>query len=164
MVVFVKYSELSLKEKIGQRFIFGINDTNTDCLFDLIKNDYIGGVVLYKKNYPNYQEMVDFIKKLKKANSNRKVPLFIAIDQEGGKVDRMPSEIDNIKSVYDISKCGDSLLLDSANMMGSMLHDTGVNMNFAPVLDMDTNLKNKALYKRCFYGDSNEVYHCQQLF
>ena len=57
-------NKLSLDEKIGQRFIFGINDYNIDCLIELIKKTYIGGVILYKKNYDTYQDMLKVIKKL----------------------------------------------------------------------------------------------------
>ena len=41
-------NKLSIREKIGQRFIFGINDNNIDVIIDLIKNYSIGGVILYK--------------------------------------------------------------------------------------------------------------------
>lgn len=40
---------LTLNEKIGQRFIFGINDDNIDAIIKLIENYYIGGIILYKK-------------------------------------------------------------------------------------------------------------------
>ena len=51
-------SELSFKEKIGQRFIIGINNNNIDDVIDLVKDFYIGGVILYKKNYNNYDDMI----------------------------------------------------------------------------------------------------------
>lgn len=96
-------NKLSLDEKIGQRFIFGINDNNIDSIIELIKKSYIGGVILYKKNYDNYIDMLKVIKRLKSANKNNPIPLFIAIDEEGGIVNRMPSEIHNLKSIYDVS-------------------------------------------------------------
>ena len=93
-------SNLSIREKIGQKFIVGVNSNNIDVLIDLIKKYYIGGVILYKKNYNNYDEMLSVIKKLKEANKDNKVPLFVAIDQEGGRVNRMPSEFNNLKNIY----------------------------------------------------------------
>ena len=57
--------ELSLKEKIGQKFMFGVNSSNVDIIIKLIREYKIGGVILYKKNYSNYNEMLDVIKKLK---------------------------------------------------------------------------------------------------
>ena len=43
--------KLTLEEKIGQMFMFGINSSNTEGILELIKNNQIGGVILYKKNY-----------------------------------------------------------------------------------------------------------------
>ena len=51
-------NKLSMEEKIGQRFIFGVNDNDIEPILELIKKSYIGGVVLYKKNYNSYDEML----------------------------------------------------------------------------------------------------------
>ena len=153
-------SSLSLEEKIGQRFIFGVNNENIDCLIDLIKNYYIGGVILYRKNYRNYQDMINVIKRLKEANKDNKIPLFIAIDQEGGMVNRLPDEIHNLKNIYDVSKKNKELVYDYANVIGKILYKSGINMNLAPVIDIYNNSKSKTLYKRCFYGDSDNVTDC----
>lgn len=150
-------NKLSICEKIGQRFIFGINDSNIDIIIDLIKKYSIGGVILYKKNYSNYDEMLSVIKRLKEANKDNKIPLFIAIDQEGGRVNRMPIEIKNIKNVYDLSKIDEKLVFDSGMITGMMLRQMGINMNFAPVMDIYDN-KSKVLYKRCFCGNGDDVY------
>ena len=148
----MKVKDLTLCEKVGQKFIFGVNSHNINIIIKLIKDYHIGGVILYKKNYRNYEEMVSVIKRLKEANKDNKVPLFISIDQEGGRVNRMPSEIKNIKNLYDISKISSDLVYDSASITGKMLSDVGINMNFSPVVDIYDG-KNKALYKRCFYSD-----------
>ena len=68
-------SNLSLEEKIGQMFMFGINKNNTDGIIKLIIENKIGGVILYKKNYTSYEEMLDLIKKLREANKQNKIPL-----------------------------------------------------------------------------------------
>ena len=149
--------ELSLEEKIGQKFILGINSDDIDCIVDLIEKYCIGGVILYKKNYSNYDEMLSVIKRLKDANKNNKMPLFIAIDQEGGRVNRMPSEFKNIKNVYDMSKKDMNLIGKNASITGKMLSEMGINMNFAPVLDVCDNDKSKVLYNRCFYGNIDDV-------
>lgn len=148
---------LSIREKIGQKFIVGVNSNNIDLIINLIKNYSIGGVILYKANYRNYDEMLSVIKRLKLANSSNKIPLFIAIDQEGGRVNRMPSEFKNIKNTYDMSKKDSSLVYQSANVTGKMLYDMGINMNLAPVMDIYDDNGSKLLYKRCFYGGVDEV-------
>ena len=148
---------LSIDEKIGQRFMFGVNDSNIDCIIELIKKCYIGGVVLYKKNYNNYNELLDCVRRLKEANKNNKVPLLIAIDQEGGRVNRMPDDVHLLKNIYDVSKKNQQLVVDSANITGKMLYNVGINMNLAPVMDIYNNSKSGVLLKRCFYGDMENV-------
>lgn len=149
---------LSLEEKIGQMCMVGINSNNIDCLYHLIENNKIGGVILYKKNYSSYDELIRIIKKLKSANKNNKVPLFISIDQEGGRVNRMPKEISNIRNVYDLSSLNDiKLIRKSADVTSRMLLDSGINMNFAPVLDVYNESSSNVLFKRCFSDDINVV-------
>jgi len=148
---------LSIDEKIGQRFMFGVNSNNIDVIIELIKRTYIGGVVLYKKNYNSYSQMLDVIKRLKDANKNNKIPLFIAIDQEGGKVNRMPNDVHSFKNIYDVSRYDNKLVKEYARVNGKMLYNVGINMNLAPVVDVYNDSKSKVLYKRCFYGDEKQV-------
>lgn len=151
-------NELSLKEKIGQKFLVGINSYNIDAIIDLIKNNYIGGVLLYKKNYKSYDEMLSVIRRLRDANIGNKIPLFIAIDQEGGVVNRFTNEIHLIKNIYDVSKTDKKLINEVGKVTSDILKNTGINMNLAPVLDIYNNSESKVLYKRCFYGDEKNIY------
>ena len=82
----MKLDTLNIEEKMGQRFIFGVNNSNINDIIKLVKYNYVGGVILYRKNYSSYDSMLKVIKELKLANKNNKVPLFIAIDQEGGEI------------------------------------------------------------------------------
>lgn len=157
-------NNLSLQEKIGQKFMFGINSHNIDTIINLIKNYYIGGVILYKKNYDSYDKMLSVIKRLKEANKNNKIPLFIAIDQEGGRVNRMPKEISNIKNIYEMSKKNIKLIEENGSIVGRMLSSMGINMNFAPVVDMCEDNKGKILFNRCFFGNEDDVYKCGSLY
>lgn len=157
-------NELSIKDKVGQKFIIGINDYNIDNVIYLIKNYHIGGVLLYKKNYSSYNEMLCVIKRLKEANKNNKIPLFITIDQEGGVVNRLPDDINNLKNIYDISRTSKELVIESSKITSSILKDSGINMNLGPVLDIYNNSKSKALYKRCFYGNVLDICNCSKLY
>ena len=143
--------KLTLEEKIGQMFMFGINSSNTEGILELIKNKQIGGVILYKKNYSSYSEMLTLINKLKDANKENKIPLFVAVDEEGGRVNRMPSEIKNLKSINKFSKLEDKKLIKKhSEIISKMLYNTGINMNFAPDLDIDNNSSSKVIKDRCF--------------
>ena len=152
--------EISVDAKIGQRFIFGVNDSNIEPILELIKKCHIGGVILYKKNYQDYSDMINVINKIKEANKDNNIPLFISIDQEGGIVNRIPSEIHNLKNIYDVTRIDDSLVSNYADIISDVLSQSGINMNLAPVLDIYNDSKSKALCKRCFYGDEKKVTKC----
>ena len=147
---------LTIEEKIGQMLMFGTNSSNIEPICNLIKNYKIGGVILYKKNYSSYTEMLKVIKKLKDANKDNKLPLFIAIDQEGGVVNRLPNDIERIKNIYDVSSKNDiDLIKKHADIISNILYNSGINMNFSPVLDIYNNSNSSVLSKRCF-GDEIE--------
>lgn len=148
-------NNLTLDEKIGQKFIFGVNSYNSEFILKLIKENYIGGVILYRKNYKNYKEMISLIKKIKLANKDNKIPLFIAIDQENGIVNRMPDEIKPIYNIYRMTKYGNNVVKEYASITSKMLSDIGINMNLAPIMDIYNN--SRALYKRCFFGSVDDI-------
>ena len=82
----VKVEELSLAEKFGQLFLIGLEEKKiSNQTREMIEKYKIGGFILYKKNYNNYQEMLSIINELKEINKKNRIPLFIAIDQEGRK-------------------------------------------------------------------------------
>lgn len=149
---------LTIEEKIGQMLMFGTNSSNVEPICNLIKNYKIGGVILYKKNYSSYNEMLEVIKKLKNANKDNKLPLFIAIDQEGGVVNRLPNDIENIKNIYDVSKKDNiDLIKEHADIISNILYNSGINMNFSPVLDIYNNSNSSVLNKRCFSDNVEKV-------
>lgn len=153
----MEIKELSIQEKIGQMIIIGM-DTNyiTDRIKIMITKYKIGGIILYRKNFHTYQEMLDLIRQLKELNKENKIPLWIAIDQEGGRVNRMPKEILNLPSANLIAtKCGMEEVEKSAEIIGKILKKSGYNLNFAPVLDIKRFENNHAIGDRC-YGENKE--------
>lgn len=151
--------ELSLQEKIGQMIIIGM-DTNyiTDRIKNMILKYKIGGIILYRKNFNTYQDMLKLIKNLKDLNRENKIPLFIAIDQEGGRVNRMPKEIKNLPSANQIAIVGgEELVRASANITGQILRKSGFNLNFSPVLDIKRFENNHAIGDRSFGSNKEAV-------
>lgn len=153
----MKVQDLSLQERIGQMMIVGM-DSNymTDRIKKLILKYKIGGIILYRKNFNTYESMLKLIKDLQDLNSINKVPLFIAIDQEGGRVNRMPKEILNLPPASEIAKLKDiDIINESASITGEILKKSGYNMDFAPVLDIKRFANKHAIGDRCF-GDNVE--------
>lgn len=149
--------DLSMKEKIGQMIMVGI-DTNyiTDRIKKLIIKYKVGGILLYRKNFNTYSDMINLINELKKLNQNNKIPLFIAIDQEGGRVNRMPPEIKNLPSANKLAQLNNlDILLDSTKITSKLLKASGFNINFAPVLDIKRFSDSHPIGDRC-YGETKE--------
>jgi len=129
---------LSIEEKIGQMIIYGINEENvTNRLKRMIKDYKIGGIILYKKNYKTSEELVNLVNELKDANKDNKLPLFISIDQEGGRVNRIPNEFEKIKSPSELIRNKNSEnVVRATSITSKILEMFGINMVFAPVLDI----------------------------
>ena len=150
--------ELSIKEKIGQMIMIGL-DTNyiTERITKMISDYKIGGIILYRKNFSTYDQMIKLINDIKTLNRNNKIPLFIAIDQEGGRVNRMPPEIKNLPSANKLASLNNiDIIKSSAKITGTLLKKSGFNLNFAPVLDIKRFNDNHPIGDRC-YGETKET-------
>ena len=154
----LKIEDLSLEEKIGQMIIVGIDGSKiTERTRKLILKYKIGGIILYRKNFKSYEEMVKLIRDLKELNSQNKIPLFISIDQEGGRVNRMPKEFLNLPVANLIAnKMGEEGVKKAASIISEILSKAGFNMNFAPVLDLKR-FDTKAIGDRSFCKDYKNV-------
>lgn len=152
-------NELSIQKKIGQMIIIGM-DSNyiTDRIKTMITKYKIGGIILYRKNFNSYEKMLELIQQLKELNKSNRIPLFIAIDQEGGRVNRMPQEIANLPPANKIALLQDEdLVKKSAELTGELLKKSGFNLNFAPVLDIKNFSNEHAIGDRCFGNDRESV-------
>ena len=155
-----KISELSLREKVGQMFIIRIKGKEIGPEeLDIIKNYNIGGIILYRKNYDTYEELVHIVNEITKINKeNDNIPLFISIDQEGGRVNRMPREIKKIAPAGNIAKNNNlAQIEESAEIIAKMLNESGINMNFAPVLDIQRFEDIHAIGNRCYGKNAEDV-------
>lgn len=166
----ITYSDEELKKMIGRMLIVGFSDKyvneNSKIIKDIQKYD-LGGVILFDryyndrnktKNISSPKQLQMLTKKLKKL-SNKEI--FIAIDQEGGKVARLKPQYGFLKipSAFEISKMGLESAKKTYKAQAKMLHEMGINLNFAPVVDLALNPKNKVIVglNRSFGSDSEIV-------
>ena len=149
---------MTLREKVGQMIMMRIHGKEIGPEeIKMIKYYKIGGIILYRKNYDTYEEMVNIINEITRINKeNGNVPLFISIDQEGGRVNRMPYEVKRIKSAGKLSSNID-LVKKSGEIIAKMLRDSGINMNFAPVLDIQRFEDDHAIGDRCYGKNAEDV-------
>ena len=128
---------MTLAEKIGQMVMIGVHGTeiNDDSRY-MLTQYHIGGIIFFDRNLETRAQAKSFAADLNKAAAG-KVPLFFAIDEEGGIVSRMRHEITPPPSQEEIGRSGDSsLAYRYANSVAQDLKSIGVNVNFAPVADV----------------------------
>lgn len=151
---------MSLDEKIAQMLVlYYTNDEVDTNLTNILKTINPGGFILMKDNITTYEKTKQFVLDLQ---SNSKIPMIISIDQEGGSVQRLKNLSDvsvlDIPYMYDLGKTND---LDLAYQVGTVLAEQlktiGVNVVYAPTLDVYSNLNNKVIGKRSFGNDPQLV-------
>lgn len=143
---------MSLEEKIGQLVMVGVDGyENDDNSQQLIERYHVGGFVLLKQNVKDVNQMRSLINSLKETNSVNEIPLFLSIDEEGGRISRMPDEFMKIPSSQRIGELNNTKLsYQVGSIIGEELRTFGLNMNFAPVLDVNSNPKNVVIGDRAF--------------
>lgn len=150
--------QMSLEEKIGQLFMLAFrSDISgdvtkiTENMTKYISQYNIGGVILFAENLDTTEQTQKLINDMQ---TQAKTPLFIAVDEEGGIVSRLASskiEHEKFPSVSKITTENDASYM--ANKIGETLINLGINVNFAPVADVNTNLKNPVIGNRAFSSD-----------
>lgn len=147
-----KVEAMSLDEKVGQLVVVGFDGyTMSDNINSLIKENKVGGVILFSKNVENSNQLVRLTNSIKTSNAQNKIPLFISVDEEGGRVSRMPTEIKKLPSNKVIGKKNDGDFSYSiGKIIGEELKAFGFNMDFAPVMDINSNPANSVIGDRSF--------------
>lgn len=154
----LKLNSMNLDEKIGQLLIVGFDgyELNED-IEKLIKENCVGGIILFGNNIENSRQLMNLTNALKTNNLNNKIPLFISVDEEGGRVSRMPGEFKKLPSNKIIGEINNSnLSYNIGKIISKQLTSLGFNMNFAPVLDINSNPQNSVIGDRSF-GDTPDI-------
>ena len=145
-------------DQVAQMFLVGIsNKKDIPNVLKLVKENSIGGVLLYRNNYSNIKELEKVIDKLYKANSKNDLPLFIAIDEEGGRVNRLPYEFKNIPSAFKIANKDNDTIKNTYNLLNENIYNLGFNMNLAPVLDLKNYEDNHYIGDRAFSNSPKRI-------
>ena len=152
-------SNMSLDEKIGQLVVSGFYGTSLDeNILKLIKEDKISGVILFNRNVKDSNTLLSLNNSLKESNKNNKLPLFISVDEEGGLVTRMPKDIKRLPTNKYIGSLNNKdLSYKVGEILGEQLSYFGFNMNFAPVLDINSNPNNPVIGNRSFDNNKDIV-------
>ncbi|VAX29537.1 beta-N-acetylglucosaminidase [hydrothermal vent metagenome] len=143
--------------KIGQLLMAGFEGTSpSKGIKKLISEYHIGGVILFSRNIESPKQLAKLTDELQALSPD--APLLIAIDQEGGRVSRLPLPFTQFPRARTVGRCDDvSLTYQNAEAICQELLAVGINMNFSPVLDINTNPKNPIIGDRAFGGNPTIV-------
>ena len=166
----LEVTDIELKKMIGHMLIVGFDDSNVTAKSQIIEDintHELGGVILFDVFYSNRSKNKNISSpaQLKKLTSDlqklSKHTILISVDQEGGKVARLKPKygFDAFPSAKKISQTSSSQASKIYSNMSTMLHQNGINCNFAPVVDLEINPDNKVIVglERSFGGLSSQV-------
>lgn len=147
---------MTLREAIGQLFILGFEGHKaSEALETFVRDLAPGGLILFGRNLGNPEEIAALTNALQVASPT---PLFFAIDQEGGKVSRLPPPFTQWPSASVVGAVGSTELTYAvASAIARELMVVGINMNMAPVLDVLSNPANPVMAGRCYGSDAHVV-------
>lgn len=151
---------------LGQHFLAALRDTQvTPEVRDLILKEKVLGFTLFKWNIESVEQLQALNEELQSLAHQAGYELILAVDQEGGRVERLPSPYLKIPPMKKwqklLSEAGnENIFYDLGVLLGEEVRSAGFNLNFAPVVDVDTNPKNPIIGNRAFSEDPKMVAEC----
>lgn len=155
-------SYMTLSEQVGQMLMPDIRQWNgqatttvNEGLKRTVQDLDLGGMILFDKNIVNARQVVQLTHDLQKVAGE--LPLFLGVDQEGGVIKRIPGGT-NLPGQMALGASGDPILAKAAGKLtGEELRALGLQVNFAPVLDVNSNPDNPIIGMRSFSADADLV-------
>ena len=174
----VQTSDLTLEQKVGQLFIVrpdalnpeaytpeqcndvkaeGVTEINDDIRAN-IKKYQVGGVCQFGKNILNPEQIAQFNADLQAASD---IPMFIAVDEEGGRVARLANtdtfDLPKYESAAAVGAEGADAAYAMGHTIGQYVREYGFNIDFAPDADVNTNPDNPIIGTRAFSSDAAQA-------
>ncbi len=152
-------SKLTLEQKVGQLFLYGFQGKRSDEGIKRLIDEYSpGGFIIFTRNIESETQLVNLNNDIKNLSSRvTGIPAFIAIDQEGGKVLRIRDFGTVLPGNMNLGATRSSALSFLAGKLTAIdLEMLGINMNLAPVIDVNSNARNEVIGVRSF-GDDPEM-------
>ncbi len=172
-------TKATLEQKIAQKLIldfrFFENDDDSDAckqpltklpdaLAELIRSSCLGGIILFKENLHNPEQIIELTNSLQYAamGSALGLPLFLSVDHEGGRVTRLPDAVStsfsgNMSIGAAFHEHDDEFAKLTGKALAKELSVLGINVNHAPVVDVNSDKNNPVINSRAFSDNPNTV-------
>ncbi|RKD69430.1 beta-N-acetylhexosaminidase [Sinobaca qinghaiensis] len=147
--------EMTLEEKIGQMMMPDYRTSNGENVTKMnedikkeIQDHHVGGTILFSENVESTEQTVDLVQDYKETPD--KFGMLVTIDQEGGIVTRLQEGTDLPGNMAIGAADSDELAQQAGSVLGAELASLGINMNLAPVMDVNNNPDNPVIGVRSF--------------
>ena len=150
-----------MREHIGQQLIIGLSgeELTTEEAQFIVENN-IGGVILFDRNLKSVEQTHKLITDIQQLRYKlpEKTPLFVSVDMEGGRVQRLKSPFTQWPPVKNLGDIGSSsITFQYTQLMGRELKAIGFNLDYAPCVDILMNPKNEVIGDRALSSDPELV-------
>lgn len=154
---------------LGCHFLAALDGTAiTPEVRQLIEKEHVAGFTLFTRNFQNVTDLFELNRELSGRARAAGYEIILAVDQEGGRVSRLPEPFSQIPPMRlwgeRLQKTGDRRpLFELGRMLGAEVRAAGFNLNFAPVTDIDTNPASPIIGDRSFSSDPQIVAEAAQI-
>ena len=138
-----------MEKLVYQMFIIGTGEALDESL-----KKGLGGVIFFTKDIQSREQFKSLVRNIK---SKSLIPPFLSIDQEGGRVERTENIHPRYLSPRFAFQKGENFLHEQSEKIALELKDYGLNLNFAPCADVNTNPNNPIIGERSFSSNTDDV-------
>lgn len=146
----------TLEAEVGQLLVGGYRtDTEGDALAELARRGQAGGVIFFSRNFDDLEGARAAVRRFRTLPLPE--PLLLSVDQEGGRVARFPAPFPEFPPMREVGAWPDARIRAAGACIGRGLREMGIHLDFAPVVDVDSNPANPVIGDRAFSADPERV-------
>lgn len=147
----------TVRREIGQLLIAGFDGYVVPPELRALAREFgLGGVILFARNIAEPEQVAELCYEV--ARLSPELPLWVSVDQEGGRVARLKAPFTEWPPMATLGRSGDAQLAERfARALASELKAIGINLDYAPVLDIHTNPKNPIIGDRALAENPEDV-------
>jgi beta-N-acetylhexosaminidase len=149
-------TKADLAKKVGQLFIIGFEGYSVPPEFRKFVAEYhLGGTIYFKRNVQGPSQIAELSNDIQfSCRPKGCPPIFISIDHEGGKVNRLSKPFTKFPGNDHLGQLGSpKIAFDFGQVLGKELKSVGININYAPVVDVNSNPQSPVINERAFSSD-----------